>query len=79
MNDHWVKAATAIFISGALLGVEVFGESKAHASYNVSELTLTVGNANVANANVSAFAMIGPGPVNYKTGAAVNLFLQAKG
>jgi len=79
MNDRWAKVATAVCVSGALLCVEVFGESKAHASYNVPGLTVTVANANIANTNVSAYAVIGPGPMNYQTKTAVNLFLQVKG
>ncbi len=76
MNDYWAKAATAVFLSGVILSAEVFCESRLHATYNVPGSFIAVGNANIANVNVSAYSLTVSGTASYGTGAGTNHYLQ---
>jgi hypothetical protein len=75
MDNRWALAGV-LAVSGALVGVEVLGENKAHADYNVPAPTaIVIGNQ--MNTNVAA-AMVSSGPMGYQT-VATNLFLAVKG
>jgi hypothetical protein len=78
MGLRWALPGVLV-VSGAVVSVEVLGENKAHADYNVPAPTVTV-QGNQANANVTAAVLsFGPGPMSYQTAAATNLILVVKG
>jgi aspartate ammonia-lyase len=75
--DHRLALAGVLVVTGALVGVEVLGENKAHGDYNVPAPTVTV-NANQATNATATMVSFDLNLMDYQT-AATNLILVVKG